>query len=118
MRTSAGRRRTPSAPRCALTMWPDPTAPRRVQCGRYVMVNIDGFSSCYTIVKPEKINIRARAPRLIARGPLDRTRGTDCLMFNLSRYFSVTSALVLVVATVGVITLYRNLAVEEIVRLR
>ncbi len=36
-------------------------------------------------------------------------------MFNLLRYFSLTSAVVVVIATVGVITLYRHIAVDDIV---
>jgi two-component system, cell cycle sensor histidine kinase PleC len=36
-------------------------------------------------------------------------------MFNLLRYFSLTSAVVVVIATVAVITLYRHIAVDDIV---
>ena len=36
-------------------------------------------------------------------------------MFNLLRYFSLTSAVVVVIATAGMITIYRHLAVDDIV---
>ena len=36
-------------------------------------------------------------------------------MFNLLRYFSLTSAIVVVIATVSVITVYRYLAVDDII---
>ncbi len=36
-------------------------------------------------------------------------------MFNLQRYFSLTSAVVVVIATIAVITLYRQIAIDDIV---
>ena len=46
---------------------------------------------------------------------MDGLTGRPSSMFNLLRYFSLTSAVVVVMATFGVISLYRHVAVDDIV---
>ena len=75
---------------------------------------ISKFLNSYQFINAEFVNIQKNINNDL-RAYMDDLIGRPSSMFNLLRYFSLTSAVVVVMATFGVISLYRHVAVDDII---